>query len=140
MKNMKYCLVALLLCAMACGAIAGMDDVVKTFTLIGPKANTNSFVIRGEIESVRAWLVTPLAGVTGVVAMTSSDDVSIASLSVSNSLIAYPRIQSTDVSGVALGTATNNYIKIPIAGKCTVVLTQQGFATNVWKTKVVWKK
>lgn len=139
MKNYLYATLVVLLVA-AMGAVAGMDDVIKTVSPTGNGvAITNSYVIHGEVESVRIWASSPASGVTGALVVTSSDSVTVGSLSTTNSKIAYPRIAVTSTSGTQIGTYTNTNTKIPISGKITLVVTQDGVGTNEFKTKIVYK-
>jgi hypothetical protein len=126
-------------------AIAEMSEVTIPVNDLKPAAaQTNSYVLRGEIRALEMFCATPSSVVTATVSVVYNG-ATILSKSFTNSSVFYPMVNLHGNTGTALssGDITNTvcptYGYMSVAGIVTQTVTGVGAATNDWVTKIVFK-
>lgn len=130
-------------------AQAAMDDFTfhSAVTIAGVAANTNAFVLRGEVAGV-AVIVNDAASRTNTVAITSEDGQTIFSKSCDSGTnfypIAVPLFSNVGVqinSSTVKSTTNSVYSFAPVASRCTSVVTgADANQTNTVTVKVMVKQ
>lgn len=130
-------------------ALAGMEAVTKSFTLVGTNFGTATFTVRGTVEAVYVDLTA--GGVpTGTVTVTSAGRYVYRGADLTADALVYPNIIATDTNGTALtysvtpGVTNVVYQKVPVAGDVTVKVdaakTVATISTNTWAVTLIYNK
>ena len=143
MRKIIVGMFALALCASV--VIAEMPEVTIPVNDLKPAAaQTNSYVVRGEIRAVEMFCASPSATVTATVSYVYNG-ATILSKSFTNSAVFYPMVNLHGSTGTALSssdvtnTVSPTYGYMSVAGIITQTVTGVGAATNDWITKLVFK-
>jgi len=141
---MKRMLIIAALVAVCSVAHATMDDRYYSVTVIATATNSQSFVLRGELEAVAITIPT---GSTGTVTVATQQGTVFSAAGLTASAVYFPRVALSTTAGVAATFVggTNNvanawYGKAPLAGPVMVTVIGQSAGTNTYGAKIIYKK
>ena len=141
---MKKMLMIAILAAFAQAGFAAMDDRDYSVAVIGTATNSQSFVLRGELEAV---YVTIPASATGTVTVATSQGTVFTKSALTASGVYFPRValQTTAGAAATFVGGTNNtanawYGKAPLAGSVTVTVIGESEGTNTYGAKIIYNK